>query len=306
MRRSVTKEVKSDPTACEDFFIVVCEAHVLQLVMEKFNITGLDDQPANDDDKFGSQFKGLSKDERSKFFIQAISEIISHFTHGFEVEVAERKLTQSDRVLSYAKDLMTLGLLYLEFCDGIREGDGTRILRCWRFLLLVFKAKNKRKYAIQAATLLMQRHFLFTDRMKHQLLWSRTVNVHGRIGRNVPMDLHMEHLNRELKCAMRHLGSNVSASSISRIGYSLRKLIDIKENYDKQTGIPVESGFHTTRSLLKDINLAIEELRKANVFAEIPQRKHKHFKSFKHNVAASLKNSDLKSWLDDLLSRLIR
>ena len=31
----------------------------------------------------------------------------------------------------------------MEFVDAIREGDGSRILRCWRYLLLLFKATQK-------------------------------------------------------------------------------------------------------------------------------------------------------------------
>ena len=42
----------------------------------------------------------------------------------------------------------------------------------------------------------------------------------------IPMDLHMEHLNRELKEGMRHLASNTSEASIIRIGKCLQKLID--------------------------------------------------------------------------------
>ena len=38
--------------------------------------------------------------------------------------------------------------------------------------------------------------YLFSGQMRHQLIWSRTVNVHGKLGKNIALDLHMEHLNR--------------------------------------------------------------------------------------------------------------
>ena len=41
-------------------------------------------------------------------------------------------------------------------------------------------ATGRTNYSIEAVTLLAQYHFLFTERMHMQLLWSRTVNVHGR------------------------------------------------------------------------------------------------------------------------------
>ena len=38
-----------------------------------------------------------------------------------------------DGVHDYAKDTLVLGLLFMEFNDSIREGDGDRIIRCWKF-----------------------------------------------------------------------------------------------------------------------------------------------------------------------------
>ena len=36
-------------------------------------------------------------------------------------------------------DEIAYGPLYFEFSDGIREADGLRILRCWRYLLFFFR-----------------------------------------------------------------------------------------------------------------------------------------------------------------------
>ena len=47
--------------------------------------------------------------------------------------------------------------------------------------------------------LLIQYHFLFSERKAAEVRNSRFVNTHGRKGHNRPCDLHMEHLNRRLK-----------------------------------------------------------------------------------------------------------
>ena len=39
------------------------------------------------------------------------------------------------------------------------------------------------------------------------------------------MDLHIEHLKRDLKSAISHLSSNVTETNIDRLGKSLRKLL---------------------------------------------------------------------------------
>jgi L1 cell adhesion molecule like protein len=51
----------------------------------------------------------------------------------------------------------------MESIDDIREGDGERILRCWRYFLLLFKATGRKNYSIEAFTLLTQYHFLYTE-----------------------------------------------------------------------------------------------------------------------------------------------
>ena len=47
-------------------------------------------------------------------------------------------------------------------------------------------------------------------------------------GRNIPLDLHMEHSNRLAKSAMRNLGSNKTREkSIARVGRSLGTLVPL-------------------------------------------------------------------------------
>lgn len=38
--------------------------------------------------------------------------------------------TRGDMVCEYSVQLLRLGCFYLEFSDAIREGDGSRVLRC--------------------------------------------------------------------------------------------------------------------------------------------------------------------------------
>lgn len=300
MRRSVTSKIKSDPTACEDFFILVVKAHILTVVMEKFGLKSFDDTPSND--RFGNQFLEGTPAQRTTIFREAVKEIVKEFTNDIKIESV---IGEKDHVLAYAKELLTLGLLYLEFVDSIHEGDGYRILRCWKYFLLTFKATNKRKYAIQASTLLLQYYFIFSERMKKQLLWSRTVNRSGRPGRNIPMDLEMEHLNRELKGAISNLHSNVNENSIARIGRSLKKLVTVTENYDKCSDIPLQSNYHSSRSNIKDLTSVVEELQKSNVYIEQSNREHSQFPKFKGNIAGTLKCEDIESWLKAQLKRLL-
>ena len=63
-----------------------------------------------------------------------------------------------------------------------------------------------------------QHDFKLTPRQSAELLWSRFVNAHGLPGRNIPADLHMEHLNRVCKEAVRGLGVNKTDEAIVWVG----------------------------------------------------------------------------------------
>jgi len=82
---------------------------------------------------------------------------------------------QQDGVFNYAREVLTYTLLYAKFEDAIKEGDGPRIIRCWKFFLLFFKACNRTKYALEAATLLISLQ-VFPKRIQQQMIWSRVVN----------------------------------------------------------------------------------------------------------------------------------
>lgn len=84
----------------------------------------------------------------------------------------------------------------------------------------MFKATYKTKYSIEDFNLLAQYYLVFSEHQKKQLLWSRTVNIHGKPGKNIPMDLHMKHLNRMFKNAICKLGPNTIDSSHERTGHA--------------------------------------------------------------------------------------
>lgn len=299
-RRNVTAKIKSDPTACEEFFILVLEAHILTIAMKKFGLESFDDTPSID--LFGEEFTEKTPSDRMDVFNNAVKGIVTEFTNFFNTESL---MEERDHILAYANELLSFGMLYLEFVDSIREGDGHRILRCWRYLLLIFKATNKRKYAIQASTLLFQYHYIFSERLQNQLIWSRTVNVSGRPGRNIPMDFHMEHLNRELKQAIGHLKSNISETSINRIGRCLQKLVNAKANYDSCSDVPSETSYHSSRSLSKDLKRVVQELKSCEIYNRKSDRQHSQFPNIKGNTVSVLDKSELELWLKKQLTKLL-
>ena len=51
-----------------------------------------------------------------------------------------------DGVYNYARDLCHFAALVLEFTDAWSEGDGERVLWCWKIFMLHFHTERRTKY----------------------------------------------------------------------------------------------------------------------------------------------------------------
>ena len=101
-----------------------------------------------------------------------------------------------NKVLEHTQKLMTLVLLWCYYHDIIREGDGDRFINFMPVLMYTFKGAGNMNYAIDTCLVQLQYHYLMSERMKTQLLFSKYINTHAIKGKNIACDLHMEHINR--------------------------------------------------------------------------------------------------------------
>lgn len=62
----------------------------------------------------------------------------------------------NDSVYLYAVDLLTMGLFWYAYRDAIKEGDGERIMRHWKFLAAIFRQERHYNYANEGFNLLAQ------------------------------------------------------------------------------------------------------------------------------------------------------
>ena len=145
---------------------------------------------------------------------------------------------------NYACRFMGMALMVRNFHDASREGDGLRIMRCWKFLMLYFKVDNRVKYAVEAFHLLAQVNALLPSHMAYQLIWNRTCNVHGEEGRNIPLHLHVEHLNRIFKDDINTFHSNVTTKSVERSSQAIGTMKEVLDKFDKSAGVKQHSATH--------------------------------------------------------------
>ena len=208
-----------------------------------------------------------------------------------------------DDITNYANDVISLGLFYFNYKDAVKEGDGQRVKDCWKYLLPIFKASDKRNYSGEVLRMLYTFYYTLSPRQAQQLLYSRFVNVHGIPGRNIAADLHMEHLNRVCKDAITGLGANKTEKSITRIGKAIGPLMTITSNYDKSVlGNVTKSSRRLVASSEKDRNLIMTELiGRACVFDEIPGRRYKNCCSLQKSIFHKMNHQTLEDWIKETI-----
>ncbi len=299
-RRNVVKVPKDRVNACEEFFLLIVEGYILAAAMQVFGMKTLEDKPSSD--IFPNEAADKSPRQRKRLFLRGVKKITDKYVN---LSYPASEESEDDHIFAYTREVISMGVLLMEFNDAIREGDGERIIQCWKFFLPVFKASNRTNYSNTALRLLAQHRYLFTPRMKQQLLWSRTINTHGRPGKNISCDLHMEHLNRACKNAIGSLGPNISDASVERIGKSVLKLSKVTDQFDTANNVRSDSGHHSKRSAAKDLERVLSVLKEQHVAEEIPGRKHDHFPNFQSNVARTLEQKSFKQWMTQRLRSLI-
>ena len=120
--------------------------------------------------------------------------------------------------------------------------------------------------------------FVLSPRMGHQLLWSWFINVHGKPWRNIPCDLHMEHLNRVLKNGVQNLNANKTEKVITCLGKCVGTVAQVLRTYDEEHNVGMKSSHHKAASSDKDLQQLVTELVVNIPFTEMKGRKLKRFK----------------------------
>ncbi len=104
-RSGVPSNPEKNMKAAEDFLLLLIHAHVVVAA----------------DKLFEYDFGGDSLTSVAKSVAKSI--VNTHL-------LLPASTTVDDGVTTYARELLTLGLIWLQFYDAVKEGDGDRILLC--------------------------------------------------------------------------------------------------------------------------------------------------------------------------------
>lgn len=201
-----------------------------------------------------------------------------------------------DGVFNYSHNILKTGLLLRDFQDAVKEGDGSRLERLWKFMMLLFKVTGKTKYALAAIRLHAQLNSLLSPREAHSLRWNRTINLKGGIGRNIAIDQVQEHRIKETKELMAGHGPNLTFSSAQIYSRASDGVDEVMKNFDKENKVHKESGKHQRRKD-SDILTVVKILQEIKALKEIPGRTHAGIGTIPKDPISLLNFSDLNAWI---------
>ena len=116
---------KKNFNACNDFFILIIESHIVAAAMKVLGMTNTSEIPDSslipDTDILWTQ-----SEEHRRHILHTIStKIVNSFLDlNFNAYNIEHDTHMPSQLNLYTKHLLSLGCFYLKFSDAIKEGDG--------------------------------------------------------------------------------------------------------------------------------------------------------------------------------------
>lgn len=224
--------------------------------------------------------------------------------HGRDASdtVSESPSTSLDCKKQHTEARLWFGLLLADFLDAIKEGDGERLMRLYKVALLIFKTCNHSQYAYSTFLLTVQLNATQSPRVAHSLTWNRFWNRRGGRGNNVPLDLHLEHLNNFLKSFLRNKGSNLTEDTADRVSKSIGVINTLLKTTDRELNVSRPSGSHAPAQATRDILTLVEVIKREELFRKQPGRHFTAFPTFDKNILDKVRYDFLWQWMRAKLS----
>ena len=107
--------------------------------------------------------------------------------------------TVPDCTYEYAKSLIWRGLGDRVRREAKKMNNGPDMIRNWRWDIPAFLKLGHTKYMILGHRMTSNLEGATSEKTRQDMTWNRTVNMIGGSRNNIPIDQHMEHVNKAFK-----------------------------------------------------------------------------------------------------------
>ena len=213
------------------------------------------------------------------------------------------KNEDEDHVWNYHSARLQFGLFFMNMEDAIKHGDGLRLLRCYKFALLLEYQYKHTKYAYLLLHFFVKFYAVLSQDEAFRLLNNRFINYTGGAGNNIPLDLHMEHLNLMLKRMMQNSGGNLTEKTIQRNARSLSVINMIMQGVHTDCNQNKPSGYHAVKDPQSSVEIIVKDLILGKVNQHQPGREgYTCFEHFNKDIIRS-DYRNFFTWAKDTIKR---
>ena len=206
--------------------------------------------------------------------------------------------SRSDNIYQYSCCAVGIGLLAIAFNSARKNADGVRVMRLYKYLLLLFKLDGKTKYSYYVFQMLQQVNELLPERLAFDIVHNRFTNNKGNINSNVEIDREMEHWNKKVKMDVKDFNGNISERSIDRAAHSYQGVDECLSAYDKFSNVKKPSGRHSTSNHRDDVLSLAEQFNSREIFKNHEDgRYHEAFPTYPKNLFQQIDVMELKDWM---------
>ncbi|VDI38279.1 Hypothetical predicted protein [Mytilus galloprovincialis] len=196
--------------------------------------------------------------------------------------------SNNDSVFEYSCMLLYRGLKEIAHHNAIRKNNGLKLIDYWKNDLFQFYELHHTKYFLCAHQLITDVSGGVSERLGHQLVWNRTVNMKGENNSNIEMDLQMEFFNREFKESIKDAGGNITETTIARHS----EMVGVSKYLARFMSQVCNSAPHhnRTRTCIKredDMIHLVDQLLKNSMCKKGEPRQHCGFTNISNNNSTS-------------------
>ena len=135
------------------------------------------------------------------------------------------------------------------------------------------------------------------------------MNNHGGKGRNISLDLRLEHLNNFTKGLLKNLGPNMTDKAVSRCSHATNNVEKILNVTDEDLGMKGAYGTHKTTKSADNFEKLVSKIKeKRDMFHHdiLEQRQYQHFSNFSRDILGSVNHRLLHKWINGHMKELAR
>ena len=197
-----------------------------------------------------------------------------------------------DGKYNYATSFLKLALLYRDTTDAIKMGDGDRIARNIKFLMLHFSVGTHIKYRLWLWRIQAYLNALLSEREAFLYKHNLCVNITGGPRHCIANDNLVEIHVHKMKELMRAMGANISFPACHKAAKCLDYLQQITESFSDEI-----KGKHAEADNKDDIREMAHCLGDNDIMTRHVGREHRTFPNFPADMLNKLNIIELNKWL---------